>query len=106
MDLTSLAFEVSTFSLIWCSHVLEHIPDDRKAMSELFRVLQPGGRAIILVPIFGKQTYEDPTITSPGERFKHFTQRDHVRSYGIDIADRLSDIGFKVEVLSVESVPG
>ncbi len=76
-------------------------------MAELFRVLAPGGTAIIQVPTKGAKTYEDPSITDPAERFRHFGQSDHVRYYGEDIRDRLSKVGFEVvpfymlDVLSV-----
>lgn len=81
-----------------CSHVLEHVNDDRQAMRELYRVLAPGGTAILLVPMSSRATtYEDPSITDPQERIRHFGQFDHVRLYGRDYADRLAGAGFNVE---------
>ncbi len=86
------------FDVILCSDVLEHIPDDRKAMRELFRMLKPGGFAIIHVPLdLNNPTYEDFTITDPAERKKHFWQEDHVRVCGNDYGSRLMDAGFKVQ---------
>lgn len=105
MDLTALDIEDSSFSLIWAAHVLEHIPDDRKAMVEMFRILKPGGLAIILVPIGGDTTYEDASIQTDQERLKHYLQADHVRFYGLDIANRLRDVGFSVEVMDITQVP-
>lgn len=105
MDITDLKLQDDGFSLVWCSHVLEHIENDRKAMSELFRVLRSSGLAVILVPIYGNKTYEDPKIQSPEERLKHFKQKDHVRLYGSDIESRLVDVGFKVDVLRVSDIP-
>ena len=105
MSLTELDLADNSFSLIWCSHVLEHIIDDRKAMSELFRVLKPGGMAIILVPIYGEKTYQDASIISPQERLKHFKQEDHVRLYGRDVVTRLRNVGFGVQVLDISGVP-
>ncbi len=96
-DITALHFESNRFDLIYCSHVLEHIPDDRQAMRELFRVLAPGGMAIIQVPERGEHTFEDAGITTPDERERAFGQWDHVRWYGADITDRLSSVGFSVE---------
>ena len=104
MDLTALALPDDTFSLIWCSHVLEHIEDDHKAMSEMFRVLHPSGLAIILIPVKGEMTYEDPSIKLPEDRLKHFRQEDHVRIYGHDIRKRLTDAGFQLEVLEMQSL--
>lgn len=99
LDITNLYFDDSTFDALICIHVLEHIVDDAKAMSEVLRVLKPGGWAILQVPIDvkRKKTYEDWSITSPEERIKHFGQRDHVRQYGLDYKDRLTKVGFTVE---------
>lgn len=105
MDITNLRLEDGRFSLLWCSHVLEHIENDRKAMAELFRVLCPSGVAVIMVPIGGATTYENPAVRSPEDRLKHFNQEDHVRLYGLDIESRLQDTGFKVEVLHVSDLP-
>ena len=108
-DITRMGFPDESFDLIYCSNVLEHIPDDRAAMKEIFRVLSRGGRAIIQVPIKGKVTYEDPNITDPRERYLHFGQEDHVRYYGEDIEKRLKDAGFQVnsfymlDVLKIDS---
>lgn len=100
MDITNLQLEDNSFSLIWCSHVLEHIEDDNKAMAELFRVLHPSGMVVIMVPIYGDVTYEDPVIKSPEERLRHFKQEDHVRLYGRDIRRRLENVGFYIEMIS------
>lgn len=96
-DITNLPWEDGNFGVIYCSNVLEHIPDDEKAMKELHRVLAPGGLAVIQVPIKGEKTYEDPSITTPEDRDKHFGQHDHVRYYGTDIKERLTAVGFGVE---------
>ena len=100
IDITDINFEDDYFDFIICNHVLEHIQDDRKAMSELFRVLKPGGEAILQVPISkcNKETFEDFSITSPEEREKYFGQKDHVRIYGKDYRKRLEDVGFKVDL--------
>jgi predicted SAM-dependent methyltransferase len=98
-DITAMTFaEDGQFSLVWCSHVLEHIEDDIRAMSEMFRVCQPGGRAVIQVPIWRQTTYEDSSITTREDRLAHFYQGDHVRLYGYDIVGRLESVGFQVEV--------
>jgi SAM-dependent methyltransferase len=99
-DITHLDFPSQTFDIVLCSHVLEHVPNDRQAIRELHRVLRPGGVAYIQVP-YNSNTYsdEDPTVTSPKEREKRFGQFDHVRLYGLDLADRLREPGFQVEEL-------
>lgn len=89
------------FDVVFCSHVLEHVPDDRKAMREPARVLKPGGWAVIMVPCYleGGPTFEDFTVTAPAERLKLFGQEDHVRLYGNDFVDRLRESRFEVRVL-------
>ena len=99
MDITNIQYPDNSFDVIICIHVLEHVPDDRQALSEFFRVLKPGGWAILQVPMSDREvTYEDFTITSPAERERHFGQTDHVRWYGRDYKDRLARAGFQVQV--------
>ena len=99
-DIVDLPFEDNSFDVIICNHVLEHIVDDRKAMSELYRVMKSGGWGIVQVPMKNslEKTYEDFTITDPKERQKHFGQYDHVRWYGMDYFDRLKSVGFETEI--------
>ena len=98
MDITNIQYPDETFDVIYCSHVLEHVPDDKKAMCEFYRVLKSDGWAILLVPVTAKETFEDPAITDPAERLRLFGQKDHVRVYGPDYADRLAEAGFKVDI--------
>lgn len=97
-DLTNLEFDDNTFGGIICYHVLEHIPDDQRAIEEVFRVLKPGGWAILQSPVDIERniTFENPSITSPQERLQHFGQEDHVRIYGRDYIERLKGPGFVV----------
>jgi SAM-dependent methyltransferase len=99
-DITRLSFSDGSFDLIVCIHVLEHVGDDRRAMSELHRILSKNGRAIIDVPIdYGRaSTFDDPTITTPEARTKAYWQFDHVRLYGRDFGRVLESAGFKVTV--------
>ncbi|MFZ0490324.1 MAG: class I SAM-dependent methyltransferase [Salegentibacter sp.] len=98
-DICDLPFEDNSFDFILCNHVLEHIPDDTKAMQELFRILRPGGTAILQIPqeLDRAKTFEDNSITDPKEREAIFGQYDHVRVYGRDYFDKLRSIGFEVE---------
>ncbi len=98
-DICALPFENDTYDVIFCNHVLEHIPDDKKAMEELFRVLKPGGMAILQIPqdLSREKTFEDNSITDSIERAKIFGQYDHVRVYGRGYFNKLRNIGFKVE---------
>jgi len=100
MDITNIRYPDDSFDVIICNHVLEHVIDDGKAMSELFRTLKPGGWAILQVPISLtlKNTYEDFSITNIKGREKTFGQGDHVRIYAKDYQDRLAQAGFKVHV--------
>ena len=98
-DICDLPFGENEYDIILCNHVLEHIPDDTKAMQELYRVLKPGGMAILQIPqdLNREVTFEDNTITDRDERAKIFGQYDHVRVYGRDYFNKLRDIGFTVE---------
>jgi hypothetical protein len=98
MDITDIHYPDNSFDVIYCSHVLEHVPEDRKAMRELARVLKPTGWAVLAVPIMRQETFEDPKITSPADRLRVYGQEDHVRAYGQDFADRLRESGFDVTV--------
>lgn len=98
MDITDIRLPDESFDVIYCSHVLEHVPDDRKAMRELRRILKSDGWALFQLPVDRDVTFEDPTVTDPEERARLFGQQDHVRVYGPDCADRLGEAGFKVTV--------
>jgi SAM-dependent methyltransferase len=99
-DLTALPFVDESFDLVVCSHVLEHVSDDRAAMRELNRVLRPGGVALIQTPVNYDQagTYEDPGASDPEDRLRRFSQSDHVRVFGPDLRERLEGAGFAVTV--------
>jgi SAM-dependent methyltransferase len=97
-DICNLPFEDNSYDIILCNHVLEHIPDDTKAMQELYRVLKPGGMGIFQIPqdLSREFTFSDDSITNQKERAAIFGQYDHVRIYGRDYFDKLRSIGFKV----------
>ncbi len=104
-DICNLPFMDNEFDIILCNHVLEHIPDDTKAMKELFRVMKVGGMGVFQIPqdLNRTNTFEDNTITDKKERAKIFGQYDHVRIYGRDYFDKLRSIGFKVEEVDYTS---
>ena len=97
-DICNLPFEDNQYDVLFCNHVLEHIPDDTKAMQELYRVLKPGGMAILQIPqdLNRAITFSDDSITDEKERAAIFGQYDHVRVYGRDYFDKLRTIGFTV----------
>ena len=99
MDIHEIPLADNSVDVIFCNHVLEHVNDDKKALSEMKRVLRPEGWAILQVPFFHplpKETYEDKSITDPKEREEAFGQDDHVRMYGEDYGKRLAKAGFQV----------
>ena len=98
-DICNLPFEDNTFDVIFCNHVLEHIPDDTKAMQELYRVLKVGGLGIFQIPqdLSREKTFEDNSIIDKKERQNIFGQYDHVRIYGRDYFEKLRSVGFKVD---------
>jgi len=98
-DICDLPFKENQFDVILCNHVLEHIPDDKKAMEELYRVLKPGGWGVFQIPqdLNRSITFEDDSITDKKERARVFGQYDHVRVYGRDYFDKLRAVGFKVD---------
>jgi SAM-dependent methyltransferase len=104
-DICDLPFKDNSYDFIICNHVLEHIPDDTKAMQELYRVLAPGGIAILQVPYDKnrKVTFTDDSITDQKERAAIFGQYDHVRVYGMDYFNKLRSVGFKVDAIDYTS---
>jgi len=103
IDITRTGLPDAGYDVVMANHVLEHIPDDRAAMRELFRLLKPGGFALLTVPINAtrRETYENPSITAEAERWAHFSAHDHLRYYGLDFSDRLMEAGFLVETFRV-----
>ena len=101
-DLHEIPLEDNYFDVIFCNHVLEHVEDDHKCMTELYRVMKKGGWGIFQVPIDynSDTTYEDSTITDSREREIHFWQKDHLRLYGKDYPKKLEKAGFKIELFN------
>lgn len=103
IDITKMPeYQDSSIDAFICSHVLEHIVDDKAAISELYRVLKPNGFGIMMVPLIVgiDETHEDSLITSEALRWKYYAMGDHVRLYGkADFVNRLQNVGFKVEAL-------
>jgi len=92
----------TSYDVVIACDVLEHVPDDLQAMKELHRILRPGGMAILSVPQMDPPavTDQDPSVTTEAEREERFGQKDHIRMYGDDFAERLSSTGFRVEVIT------
>ena len=107
-DLHHIPLEDNRFDVIFCNHVLEHVTDSKKCMSELFRVMKPGGWGIFQVPqdMSREDTYEDWSITTEADREKHFWQKDHVRLFGKNYPEKLAEVGFEYEEYSAETLVG
>lgn len=103
-DITDIPFG-EEFDHVISIHVLEHIPDDNKAIREIFRVLKPGGHALLAVPTYGDTTFELPELDYAG-REKQYGTGDHLRLNGLDFADKLKSAGFAVEIVSYDDIPG
>jgi SAM-dependent methyltransferase len=106
IDLTHMdGYADASVDIILCSHVLEHVPEDRKAMREIRRVLKPDGFAVLLVPLVVglDETHEDPSIDTDALRWKYFGMGDHVRQYGKrDFVARLEEAGLQIEQLGID----
>ena len=100
-DIQQIPLADNSFDVIFCNHIMEHVEDDLRAMSELYRVMSHGGWGVVLSPVelSRQNTFEDDTITDEAERTRIFGQYDHRRVYGQDYADRLRSVGFEVEDL-------
>ena len=104
IDIQALPYPDHSFDWVFCSHVLEHVPDDVQALRELQRVLKPNGRAVVLAPVslHLDATIEDPTCIDPAERLRRFGQDDHIRVYtGDELERRIGMAGLRCDVVSV-----
>ena len=107
MDVTNLKEDDKSFDIVICNHVLEHVLDDKKALSELYRVLKPGGTAILQTPYAPKllETRErDPSVATEAHRLEFYGQEDHIRLYGIDLLDRIYESGFDLRLKTHDAV--
>lgn len=103
LNIEKIELENGSFDVVICNHVLEHV-DDRKALSELYRILRPSGLLYLMVPMIEgwSRSYENPQITTESGRNLHFGQGDHVRYFGADLRDRIKAAGFGVEEFTAE----
>jgi predicted SAM-dependent methyltransferase len=101
LDVTNIQFPENYFNFIMCNHVLEHVEEDTEAMKEFYRVLKPGGYAILQTPYSPEisNSYEDSSIVTKADKNEHFGQEDHVRIYGLDLFERLESVGFKLQII-------
>lgn len=104
LDLMALS-ELHKYGLVYLSHIMEHVPDDREVLRRLFQSLVPGGQGWFLVPMWSSPTIDGTLDMSPLRREQQFGQWDHQRQYGPDFADRVREAGFEVSVIKPEIVP-
>lgn len=95
VDMLAIQYPDASFDFVIANHVLEHVIDENRALSELCRVLKPGGFAILQTPFSAKlkHTFSDPGINDDFSRLQAYGQEDHVRLYGSDIMDRFESSG-------------
>ena len=106
VDIVDIPHASGSFDLVICNHVLEHVADDRRALSEIYRVLKPGGRAVLQTP-FSKvltRTFEDPGIATEHLRLELYGQEDHVRLYGMDFLGKLQAAGLRLKICRHDDV--
>jgi SAM-dependent methyltransferase len=104
VDLMALEHE-ARFDRIYASHVMEHVPDDARVLSNIARSLKPGGEAWLIVPLWARSSEDGAPDLSGRERERRFGQWDHVRQYGLDFADRIAAAGLSVEVIAARDLP-
>jgi len=104
MDITDIRFPNESFDVIFCSHVLEHVSDDVKALAELYRVLKKTGWAVIQVPIVAEKTQEFTHDLKASHRTRLYGHPDHVRNYGADYIERLQKAGFQVNLFTRQEI--
>jgi SAM-dependent methyltransferase len=104
-DLHQIPLEKDRFDVVFCNHVMEHVADPVQCMSELFRVLKPGGWAIMQVPqdFTRESTFEDPSIISEADREQHYWQKDHVRLFGKDYPTYAERVGFQTTAFDLNA---
>lgn len=107
LDIQNTGLEDGRFKLIICNHILEHVPDYKKALRELYRICAPGGCAVISFPMLQSlpAVYEDPAVASAEERIRHFGQFDHLRIFGSDSEKLIEEAGFSVEIINGGDFP-
>jgi SAM-dependent methyltransferase len=105
VDLMALNVE-ARFDRIYASHVMEHVPDDARVLSNIARALRPGGEAWLIVPLWARPSEDGPADMSGRMRERRFGQWDHVRQYGLDFADRIAAAGLSVDVIAARDLPG
>lgn len=104
VDLMAMADE-ARFDRLYASHVMEHVPDDARVLSNIARALTPGGEAWLIVPLWDRPSEDGAPDLSPRERERRFGQWDHVRQYGPDFAGRIAAAGLEVEVIAARDLP-
>ncbi|MGK9167735.1 methyltransferase domain-containing protein [Inquilinus limosus] len=103
LNIEEIDLPSESVDMVICNHVLEHV-DDRRALSEIHRILTPDGLAVLSFPnVPGwPETYENPAVVDPRDRLLHFGQADHVRVFGYDVRRRISDAGFRLEEITAK----
>lgn len=103
LNLEDIALPDESVDTVMANHVLEHV-DDRKALAEIWRILRPGGRAVLTFPVIlsWPTSYENRDVHGPAQQFRHYGQEDHVRYFGRDIEDRIRAAGFDLTIVTAD----
>jgi len=104
MDVMEIPFRADRFDVLLCSHVLANVSNDGTALSEFYRILKPGGWAILLEDIQENPTFEDPVIADSKERLRWYGHHDYVRRYGPDFIGRVQEAGFTVDIVAPQDI--
>ncbi|MBX3100960.1 MAG: methyltransferase domain-containing protein [Bacteroidetes bacterium] len=99
VDIQAIPYPDNHFDWILCSHVLGHVPDEPRALRELYRVLKSGGTALLLTLQDRNRaiTFEDAAVQTPAQRLAAYGEPDLMRLHGLDFPQRIAAAGFVVE---------
>ena len=106
LDITAIDFPDGSVDMIFCNHVLEHVSDHMRALSELHRILRKGGRLIISFPMDeGLDRMIEDKNASAEDRTRFFGQHDHLRLFGRDSSKMLENAGFEADIIELGNMP-
>ena len=103
-DIMAMPIADAALHGVYCSHVLQDVKDDRQALAELFRVLEPGGWAVVNVPVNAPRTVDHQETPLKPRRATDPRPAEHLRTYGADFAERMAGAGFQMRVVAANDL--